>query len=67
MHNFSKLDGKMREARITQEKLASVLKIHPATLNEKLNGKSEFKLSELKCIANTLELSPAEVTECFFN
>ena len=67
MRDFAKLEGKMRETRTSQEQLAIVLKINPSTLNQKLKGITDFKLSELVAIANYFELRPEEVTEYFFN
>ncbi len=50
--NTKKLKGLMAENNITQQDLAKILRISVTGLNKKLNGKSEFKASEIKIIAD---------------
>lgn len=45
---YSKLKGLMTEKKITQLQLASLLNISVSTLNFKINGKSDFTVSEAK-------------------
>ena len=49
--NVNKLKGLMAEHGERQEDIAKLLNIHITTVNFKLQGKSEFKLSELKTLA----------------
>ena len=48
------------------EDLAAVLGIHPMTLREKINGKSEFRQSEIDVIARRYNLTPDEAFKVFF-
>ena len=49
---YSKLKGLMVEKRITQQKLAEVLKITGSALNYKINGKSDFSVTEAKLVSS---------------
>lgn len=49
---YSKLKGLMVEKRITQLELAEILKITGSALNYKINGKSDFTVTEAKVVAN---------------
>lgn len=46
--------------------LADALGIHPSTLSQKLNGKTEFTISEAETLKNVLELTNDEVSDIFF-
>ena len=46
--------------------LANALGIHPSTLSLKLNGKTEFTISEAEGLKNVLGLSNDELTDIFF-
>ena len=50
--NNAKIKGLIAENEITQAKLAKVIGITPPNLNEKLNGRRDFKVSEIQAIAN---------------
>ena len=50
----------------TQEEIAEMLGITVATLNYKINNKSEFKGSEIKKLAETLSLSREQTDNIFF-
>lgn len=50
----------------TMESLASYLGINPSTLHRKLIGESDFYRSEIRLIANYLNLTPKEVNAIFF-
>lgn len=50
----------------TQEKVAKYLGITQSTLSWKINGKAEFKQSEIKSLAERYLLSPEEIAEIFF-
>ena len=49
--DFKKLRALMVEKDLNARKLAKLLKIPEPTLYNKLNGKSEFKISEIKKIS----------------
>ena len=50
----------------TQEGVAKYLGITQSTLSWKINGKAEFKQSEIKSLAERYLLSPEEIAEIFF-
>lgn len=60
MKRYAKLRGRMAEKNVTQEKLAKELGISKATMNNRLNGKSEFGLKELQIIFQILDLEDIE-------
>ena len=49
---YSKLKGLMVEKRITQQELAQVLKITASALNFKINGRSDFSVTEAKLVSS---------------
>ncbi|WP_160686219.1 helix-turn-helix transcriptional regulator [Clostridium sp. C2-6-12] len=49
---YSKLKGLMVEKRITQQELAEILKITGSALNYKINGKSDFSVTEAKLVSS---------------
>lgn len=51
---YCKLKGLMTEKNITQVQLAKLLGISVSTLNQKLNGKSDFTIQEAKKISEIL-------------
>lgn len=51
---YCKLKGLMTENNITQVQLAKLLSISVSTLNQKLNGKSDFTIQEAKKISEIL-------------
>lgn len=61
---FKKLKGLMTEKGFTQCKLAESLGITVQSLNAKLNGRSQFTLSEVVSIMNILEIE--DVRPYFF-
>ena len=50
----------------TQEEVAKYLGITQSTLSWKINGKAEFKQSEIKSLAERYLLNPEEIAEIFF-
>ena len=50
--NVKKLKGLMAEHGERQEDIAKLLKVHITTLNLKLQGKREFKFSEVATLAD---------------
>lgn len=49
---YSKLKGLMVEKRITQQELAQILKITASALNFKINGRSDFSVTEAKLVSS---------------
>lgn len=64
-YNYSKLLGVIREKGLSQEQLARQVHINPATLNAKLQSRSQFKQQEISDIMCTLCL-PIEEVELYF-
>ena len=54
-------------AGITQKVIAKFLKIDVTTYSKKENGVIEFKASEILILKKTLNLTPIEIDEIFFN
>ncbi|MCE9655659.1 MAG: helix-turn-helix transcriptional regulator [Clostridium celatum] len=52
---------------ITQKVLAKLLQIDVTTYSKKENGVIEFKASEILILKKTLNLTPIEIDEIFFN
>lgn len=50
----------------TQKDLADFLGISLNTLNNKINGKTEFKYSEMQGVIHKYDLTPLEMAEIFF-
>lgn len=66
MPNINLLKSKMVLKGETQIELAEELGITRPALNVKMNGKSDFKQSEIDIIAKRYELSGDELLEIFF-
>ena len=58
---YNKLKGLMVEHHITQEKLAMELEVSKTTLNFKINGKSDFTITEAKIISKLLKKPMDEI------
>ena len=56
----------IREFGDTQSELARMLGVTESTLSWKINGKAEFKQSEIKVIADRYDLTGEEVKSMFF-
>lgn len=65
-YDYSKLLGRMREYRYTQETLAKAIGINESTLNGKLNNKTYFKPTEIDKICELLDISNAEIGAYFY-
>ena len=61
------LMDKIKESGLSQEAIAAALNISRVTLNEKLNGRSDFKVSEAKQLKETLNLTNDQVYAIFFD
>lgn len=62
---FLKLKMKMAEERYSQRLLAKKIKMPIGTLNSKMGGKSEFKLSEVLAIMEALGIPDSEFRAYF--
>jgi transcriptional regulator with XRE-family HTH domain len=63
---FLKVKGAMVENGVTQEEMAEHLNISQSTFNQKINGISDFKLTEIKAIADKLGIQADRFQEYFF-
>ena len=57
----------IRESELSQEAIAAALNISRVTLNQKINGRSDFKISEVKQLKDTLNLTNEQVYAIFFD
>lgn len=65
--NYNKLRGKIREAQLTNSGLAQLIGISATSLSNKLNGKVDFTLTEIRKILIALNIPPTEMNLYFFN
>ena len=61
------LKDKIKESGLSQEAIAAALNISRVTLNEKINGRSDFKISEAKQLKEKLNLTNEQVFSIFFD
>lgn len=66
MLKVNELKAEMARSGLTTKKLAEKLGIHPATLSNKINGKTEFTCDEIMKIGEILHLSQKRIVEIFF-
>ena len=64
--NIRKLKAKMAERGETTTHLATVLGITVGAANRKVNGHTEFKLSDILAVKDWLNLTYDELIEIFF-
>lgn len=57
MERFGKIKGRMREKGFTQGEVAKRLGISTQAFSSKVNGKTDFRLSELQALCGILEIS----------
>lgn len=50
----------------TAEKLAEAIGMHPITIHNKINGKTDWKLGEIKAIAKRYGLTREQISYVFF-
>ena len=62
---LNKLKGKLTEMKCTYEDCANTLGISITSFANKINGKSSFKLLEVKKLSDFLRLSPDEIVSIF--
>ena len=60
---YKKLKGILREKEITYRNLAEILGVTEASVCQKINGKSDFYISEINVICNSLSVD----TDIFLN
>jgi hypothetical protein len=65
--NGASLKSVMVKHNDTQEKLAEVLDLPVSGLNARINGKIEFRRSEINAIRRRYSLSPEETVSIFFD
>jgi len=67
MINTMELEIELKRANFSKKKLAIELGVSEMTLYNKLTGQTEFKISEVRTIAEKLNLTDAKKNEIFFN
>lgn len=65
--NSSEFKVAVTRSGITNRQLANSMGISEQALYHKISGRSEFKNSEIKVVAETLKLSMEEVNTIFFD
>lgn len=65
--NSGELKGVMAVNHDTQERLAEALNLQISGLNARINGKIEFRRSEINAIRRRYDLSPEETVRIFFD
>lgn len=65
--NTNELKATMKRHGDTQEKLAEALDLQISGVNERVNGKVEFRRSEINTIRERYNLSPEETIKIFFD
>lgn len=66
MWDYSRLKGKTKEAGLRQEDVGNAIGLTQTTYSLKLNGKAEFKQSEIEGICRTLHIPFADIHNYFF-
>lgn len=66
MLKVNELKAEMARNGFTTKKLAEELGVHPVTLSNKINGKTEFTCDEIMKIGEILHLSQERIAEIFF-
>ena len=61
MYNKEKLKNAMAEKGYNVARLAQIVGINEVTLYRKLNGVTEFTMSEMQCICRTLNIQGAGI------
>lgn len=66
MLKANELKAEMAREGLTIKRLAEALVMHPATLSNKINGKTEFGCDEMMKIGDILHLSQKRMADIFF-
>lgn len=64
--DYSKLLGRIRERKMTQEQLANSIGINKCTLSSKFNGRHSFNADEMDSICKVLDIPNTEIGVYFF-
>jgi DNA-binding XRE family transcriptional regulator len=62
-----KIKARMVELGYTQEELAAKIKLSKASLNEKLNGNSDLRFTEIVKLTKVLGIPSSEINRYFFD
>ena len=62
-----KLKAAMARADLTQGELAKKIGMLPTSLNYRINGRLDFRLSEIRDIVKVLNLTKEETLDIFFD
>lgn len=65
--NLDKLKGKLREKRLSYNKVAEILGVSTATVSSKMNGETRFYLEEIRVLSDYLGLTDEEKIKIFFD
>ncbi len=66
LKNYNKLRGKIRERGLTLAELARQIGMSNTSISNKLSGKTDFSLSEIRDIVRVLEISIETIPSYFF-
>jgi len=67
MGDMTMLRSRIKDSGITLTAIADKIGVSRETLYNRLDGKSEFKASEIACLTDLLRLKKAEQDSIFFN
>lgn len=65
--NLDKLKGKLKEKRLSYNKVAEILGVSTTTVNSKMNGETRFYLEEIRTLSDYLGLTDEEKVKIFFD
>lgn len=65
-YDYSKLLGRIKEFRSTQERLSAEIGMSESTLSLKLNSNAFFRQNEIRKICDFLNIDTAEIGAYFF-
>ena len=65
-YDYSKLLGRMREKRFTQDALAEKIGISATSMNLSLNNKRDFRQEEILLICEQLDIPLSKIPDYFF-
>lgn len=64
--NYSNLIGEIKKKFPRQADFAIAIGVHPSSLSAKLNGKTEWKSSEIVVVCKVLGIPLSDVSDYFF-
>lgn len=67
MENRNLLEARLKEKNITKEDLSKGLGMSYTSLQQRVKGRTDFKLGEIKKIKQILGLTKDQTAEIFFN